>query len=290
MHRSIGEKVSLGVVLLAIVLAAAAPVNAQSIVDAGRVEFTPSADHNVIDSESGAARVQSYSLDIFVAGGASPVRTVSLGKPAPESDGMIRLSFLPLLSTPLTPGVIYEAQVSAVGPGGSASSPRSNTFAFSSPCSPAILPGSANVAAASVTSSVTVTAAAGCAWTSTSNAPWITITAGASGSGNGSVTYTVAANPGTTSRTGTLTIGGNTFSITQAGTTCAPTLSAPSANIAAAGATGSVTVTAATGCGWTASSNAAWITISAGASGSGNGSVTLRRRSECWKRRLALAR
>ena len=164
MHRSIGEKVSLGVVLLAIVLAASVPVNAQSIVDAGRLEFTPSADHDVIDSETGAALVQSYSLDIFVAGGASPVGTVSLGKPAPESDGLIRLSFLPLLSTPLTPGVIYEAQVSAVGPGGSASSPRSNTFAFSLPCAPAIFPGSANVAAAGATSSVTVTAATGCGW------------------------------------------------------------------------------------------------------------------------------
>jgi hypothetical protein len=32
-------------------------------------------------------------------------------------------------------------------------------------------------------------------------------------------------------------------------------------------------VTAGTGCAWTASSNAAWITITSGASGNGNGSV-----------------
>ena len=273
MHRPIGEKVSLGVVLLAIVLAAAAPVNAQSIVDAERVEFTPSTDHNVIDSETGA-RVQSYSLDIFVAGGASPVRTVSLGKPAPESDGMIRLSFLPLLSAPLTPGVVYEAQVSAVGPGGSASSPRSNTFAFSSPCSPAIFPGSANVAAASVTSSVTVTAAAGCAWMSTSNAPWITITAGASGSGNGSVAYAVAANPGTTSL------------YRHSDNRRQYLLDHPSRDNMCSDAFGAVSQHR--GCRrdrfrqhhrghrlrLDGRSNAAWITITAGASGSGNGSVT----------------
>ena len=118
-----------------------------------------------------------------------------------------------------------------------------------------------------------VTASAGCDWTATSNAAWITISAGANGSGNGSVTYGVAANPDTTSRTGALTIGGNTYTVTQAGTTCAPTLSAPSANVAAAGASGSVAVTASAGCAWTATSNAAWVTVTAGATGSGNDTV-----------------
>ena len=64
---------------------------------------------------------------------------------------------------------------------------------------------SASVAAAGATGAVTVTASAGCDWTATSNAAWITIGAGASGSANGSVSYGVAANPDTTSRTGTLT-------------------------------------------------------------------------------------
>ena len=99
---------------------------------------------------------------------------------------------------------------------------------------------SANVAGAGVTSTVTVTVATGCAWTATSNAAWITITAGNSGSGNGSVSYAVAANTDTASRTGTLTIGGKTFTVMQAGATCAPTISPGSANVAAAGATGSV--------------------------------------------------
>ena len=60
------------------------------------------------------------------------------------------------------------------------------------------------------------TTTTGCAWTATSNAPWITVTTGASGSGNGTVTYSVAANTGTTSRTGTLTVAGQTFTVTQA--------------------------------------------------------------------------
>jgi hypothetical protein len=72
---------------------------------------------------------------------------------------------------------------------------------------------------------ISVTATAGCTWTAVSNAAWITITAGGSGTGNGAASYTVAANTATTSRTGTLTVAGKTFSVTQAGVVAAPALS-----------------------------------------------------------------
>ncbi len=55
----------------------------------------------------------------------------------------------------------------------------------------------------------------GCTWTATSNATWITITAGASGNGNGTVNFSVASTSSTTSRTGTATIAGQTFTVTQ---------------------------------------------------------------------------
>jgi Zn-dependent metalloprotease len=84
-------------------------------------------------------------------------------------------------------------------------------------CTYSISPTSASVAAGGATGSVTVTAGAGCAWTAVSNATFITVTSGASGSGNGTVNYSVAAN-GSTSRTGTMTIAGQTFTVTQAGT------------------------------------------------------------------------
>jgi hypothetical protein len=65
---------------------------------------------------------------------------------------------------------------------------------------------------------VNVTAGAGCAWTATSNDPsFLNINTGASGSGSGTVTYTVAANSGVAQRVGTLTIAGQTFTVTQAG-------------------------------------------------------------------------
>jgi hypothetical protein len=85
-------------------------------------------------------------------------------------------------------------------------------------CTFSISPTSSSQPAGGGSGSVTVTAGAGCAWTAVSNAAFITITGGSSGSGNGTVTYAVAANTATTSRTGTMTIAGHTFTVSQAGT------------------------------------------------------------------------
>src|SRR5262249_62277308 len=98
-----------------------------------------------------------------------------------------------------------------------------------------------------------------CTWTATSNAPtWLTVTAGSSGTGSGTVGYAVAANLTTTPRMGTLTIAGQTFTVTQAGAPCTFTLDATSASPGAAAGSGTVGVTASVGsCTWTATSNAA---------------------------------
>ena len=65
--------------------------------------------------------------------------------------------------------------------------------------------------------SVQVEAAGGCDWSATSNTGWIRVTSGSSGSGPGRVSYSVAANPNSNTRTGTLSIGGWTFTVTQTG-------------------------------------------------------------------------
>jgi streptogramin lyase len=62
----------------------------------------------------------------------------------------------------------------------------------------------------------------GCTWTATSSVPWLTITDGSGGAGNGTVSYAVAANPSAVSRTGTLTIANQTYTVTQAGSTSTP--------------------------------------------------------------------
>jgi hypothetical protein len=58
------------------------------------------------------------------------------------------------------------------------------------------------------------------------------------------------------------------------GGTCSFSINPTSASFAAAGGSGSVTVTTSAGCNWTAGSNNSFITITSGASGSGSGTVT----------------
>jgi hypothetical protein len=89
-------------------------------------------------------------------------------------------------------------------------------------CTYSISPTSAFFGASGGSGSVSVTAPSGCSWTATSNASWITITSGSSGSGNGTVNYSVAANNSTSSRMGTMTIAGQTFTVNQAGVGASP--------------------------------------------------------------------
>jgi hypothetical protein len=142
-------------------------------------------------------------------------------------------------------------------------------------CTYTLSAGSTSVTAIGATGSVDVTAPANCAWTATTSAAWITIASGASGSGNGTVGFVVLPNLGA-ARSDSILIGGQTFTVNQAAVlpTCTYTLSASSATIPAAGGTGTFNVTAPAGCTWTAVTSATWITITAGASGSGNGTVS----------------
>ena len=82
-------------------------------------------------------------------------------------------------------------------------------------CSYEVSPGQASHGAGAGTGTVTVTAPHQCKWVAVSSDPWITITGGTSGTGDGTVTYTVTANI-TPVRTGTLTIAGIPFTVTQA--------------------------------------------------------------------------
>ncbi len=260
-------------VLAALLFAPAA--GAQSIIDARRVEFIPSAEHALLDA-SGAPLLQRYTLGVFVVGAALPLATADLGKPDPDTDGLIRLDFVSRLSAPLLPGVTYEAVVSAVGPSGVSASLASNTFGFSGPCAPSLAASAQTFPAAGGQGTVAVTAGTGCGWTASSSAGWLTVTGGATGAGNGTVAFTAAATTAATTRVATLTIAGTAFTVTQSGVAgCATTISPASQSAAAAGGTATVTVTAGAGCAWTASSSAAWAPVIIGAAGSGPGTVRL---------------
>ena len=154
-----------------------------------------------------------------------------------------------------------------------------NQAAAAVTCTYSIAPSSQSVGAAGgAGTQVNVTTTAGCAWTAASGVAWISIASGATGSGSGSVSFTVASNTGA-ERTGSLTIAGQPFSVTQAAAApvvpCTYAINPSSQSIGAAGGAGSqVSVTTSSGCAWTAASNAGWISISSGASGSGNGAVS----------------
>ena len=139
-------------------------------------------------------------------------------------------------------------------------------------CTYAISPDTQTIPSSGGSGSVAVTAGAGCAWSASSGAPWITITSGASGSGSGTVGFTAAATTGPT-RSGTIAVAGRTVTVVQ-GQGCTFAISPDSRSVPAAGADGTVSVTAGAGCAWTAVSNASWITIVSGATGSGDGSVS----------------
>jgi hypothetical protein len=62
---------------------------------------------------------------------------------------------------------------------------------------------------------INVTTTAGCSWVATPNAPWITVASGSPGNGSGPVTLNIAANTTASSRFGTVSIAGTTFSVAQ---------------------------------------------------------------------------
>lgn len=128
------------------------------------------------------------------------------------------------------------------------------------------------------TGSVTVGAPAGCSWTATAGASWITLT-GASGSGPGTVTYTLSANMGTDARSAPLTVAGQTLTVRQQGRTpisCTYTLSQEQQDFGPDSGSGSFTVSTANECAWSAASDSSWVSITAGAQGTGNGTIEYR--------------
>ena len=113
-----------------------------------------------------------------------------------------------------------------------------------------------------------------CPWLALSYTNWVTISAGAVGSGTGLVTYSVAPNPNSASRTGTLWIGGKSLTVTQSGLTCSLDVQTRNISVAAAGVTGATMAVNfnAPDCRWNATANVPWILIGS-ASGTGNGTV-----------------
>ena len=109
-----------------------------------------------------------------------------------------------------------------------------------------------------------------CNWSAVSNDAWITINGASNGSGSGNIAFTVAANTGI-ARTGTISVGGQTFTINQS-IGCSYSLSSGNATLSANGGSGTFDVTTNGTCGWSAVSDSNWLVVNSG-SGPGNGTV-----------------
>jgi large repetitive protein len=129
-------------------------------------------------------------------------------------------------------------------------------------CSYSLLSPSASVPSAGGPAAIGVVSPAGCSWTAVSSASWLSVTSNASSSGTANVGFSTEPNTTAADRTGTLSIAGIVFPVTQAAASCTITLGAPSF---AAGEFGGASAfnytTSASGCVHAVQSYASWITV-----------------------------
>ena len=117
-------------------------------------------------------------------------------------------------------------------------------------CSYVLTPPSVQATASGGSFPIGIQTSAGCSWSATGLPNWITVSGSNSGSGPGTVTLLIAANAGA-ALSATISIGGVSLPVTEAGGACVYTTSPGGQSFSAAGGTGSISVTAGAGCAWT---------------------------------------
>src|SRR6266850_6103916 len=116
-------------------------------------------------------------------------------------------------------------------------------------------------AASGGTGAVTIAAARDCTWSIATTANWMTIGGDRSGQGEASISYSVAANPAPAARSGSIVVGSQTVSVSQAAAPCTYALGRLQDTIGPAGGSLSVSITTLSGCAWNAATQAPWIAI-----------------------------
>ena len=140
-------------------------------------------------------------------------------------------------------------------------------------CSYNVTPTTLQHLAAGGNSPISIQTDAACLWSVTGLPSWITVSGAATGTGPATVTLVVAANSGV-ARSATLAVAGVTIAVNQAGaatTGCTYTISPGGQAFAAAGGSGSFTVTTTAACSWATVSASPWITGTV--AGTGNGTA-----------------
>lgn len=157
------------------------------------------------------------------------------------------------------------------------------------PCRFQVTPATQTVEATGGIVTFAVNTLVGCNWQASVAAGWVAIT-NTSGTGSGNVSLRVDANGGPARNT-SLLVAGERATLTQSSSVSPPSRCTYSINptkqsIDSDGGSGRpVAVSAPTGCGWTATSNDSWITVTSGSAGSGNGTVRFNVASNSGKKR-----
>ncbi len=125
-------------------------------------------------------------------------------------------------------------------------------------CNYTLSPASANLPGPAGTYSFQVQTQAGCQWGAVASDWWITVNNN-NGNGSGTVGYSVAANTTGSTRTGTITVRGQIFTITQAGFTCVYVITPLSSDAPESGGTFQFTVDTQDGCLWFPQTNDFWL-------------------------------
>lgn len=105
----------------------------------------------------------------------------------------------------------------------------------------------------------------GCEWSASADASWIAVSGGRR-TGSGEVGYTVQTNPTASERTGTITAGGQSHSVTQAAgvRACDYAIQPASRHFPAAGGRASFHVQSQAACNWIPVSGASWVAVTSG--------------------------
>jgi hypothetical protein len=111
-----------------------------------------------------------------------------------------------------------------------------------------------------------------------SNNDWIKIVSASFGTGSATISYTVRSNPADRPRIGSITAGGMTFTVNQAGSSqasCRFQILPAYVSVGVNGGTASVNIYTTQECMWTATSTVNWVTVTSSPSGFDSGTVNL---------------
>jgi sugar lactone lactonase YvrE len=145
-------------------------------------------------------------------------------------------------------------------------------------CPSQILPSNVSFAASGGFGSFSVQALSSCTWNPVPNSGWITElgpTSPGGVTGAGAVYFQIAANSAGQARTGTISVGISTFTISQDGAACSYNLYPGSLNFDSGGGSQSILLSTPPGCAWNAGSGSFWLS-SGTSSGKGTTRITVR--------------